>query len=40
MSRFGEKHYTPYTLILDNVIAATVYAFERVVVAFEVGGGE
>jgi hypothetical protein len=40
MSRFGIEHHTLYTLILDDVVAATVYALERVVIAFEVGGGE
>ena len=40
MSRLGVEHHTLYTPVLDDVVAATVYALERVVVAFEVGGGE
>jgi hypothetical protein len=40
MSCFGIEHHTLYTLVLDDVVAATVDALERVVVAFEVGGGE
>jgi hypothetical protein len=40
MSRLGIEHHTLYTPVLDDVVAATVYALERVVIAFEVGGGE
>ena len=40
MSRFGIEHHTLYTPVLDDVVAATVYALERVVIALEVGGGE